>query len=341
MNRWLKLDRTDGLSFLLIYPAVIGANNIIFGPAYFTDKTLFVESTIIINVSAATHFLINTGWINYMRIRFGGTDQFVQRLLYSMLGLALITVVMTLLLFWLYDRQHLPYKLDTLPWIVLVGFAANIISAGILEAIFTYGQLRQSTQREIELKRLHLQQQMEVLKQQINPHFLFNSLNSLIALIGENPQQAETFAEELSSVYRYVLRTNEQDLTHLATELDFIHSYAHLLRTRHGSGFQLITHIDPRFNQYQLPSLTLQLLVENAVKHNIVLSDQPLIVEIHTDDLANLHVRNNIQPKMLGVVSNGVGLSNIMAKYNMLEQPTPQVRQEAGQFTVALPLIPA
>ena len=341
MNRWFTLDRADGLSFLLIYPAVIGANNIIFGPAYFSDKPLFIESTLIINVSATTHFLINTVWIKYMRFRFGGTDQFIHRLLYSMLGLALVTIVMTLVLFWSYDWQQLPYKLDTLPWIILIGFAANIISAGILEAIFTYGQLRQSTQREIELKRLHLQQQMDVLKQQINPHFLFNSLNSLIALIGEDPPQAEVFAEELSSVYRYVLRTNEQDVTSLTAELEFINSYVHLLRTRHGSGFRLLTHIDPRFSHYRLPSLTLQLLIENAVKHNIVLSDQPLTVEIYTDELANLHVRNNVQLKRVGVVSNGVGLSNILAKYTMLGQPLPQVRQEAGRFMVALPLIPA
>ncbi|MBO0952881.1 sensor histidine kinase [Fibrella forsythiae] len=339
MSRWFKVDRTDGLAFLLIYPAVICANYIIFWPSYFTDKDLFIKSTFIINASATTHFLINTGWAKYLRFRYGGTDQFVQRLLYSMLGYALITIVMTLLLFGVYEWQKLPYRFETIPWIVLIGFAANIISAGILEAIFTYGQLQKSTQREISLKQLHLQQQMEVLKQQINPHFLFNSLNSLIALIGENPSQAELFAEELSSVYRYVLRANERNLTELDSELEFIHSYAHLLRTRHGAGFELITRVDPRFGRHLLPPLTLQLLIENAVKHNVVLADQPLRVEIYTDELANLHVRNNLQPKMLSVLSNGVGLANIIAKYQMLNQPLPAVRQETERFVVALHLI--
>ncbi|QMW05002.1 sensor histidine kinase [Spirosoma foliorum] len=201
-------------------------------------------------------------------------------------------------------------------------------------------QLLQSEQEREKLRVANMQSQLDALKQQVNPHFLFNSLNSLIALIRKNPRQAETFAEELSSVYRYILRANEQNLTDLATELEFIHSYAHLLQTRHGTGFELSIQVDHRFNRYQLPPLTLQLLVENAVKHNIVLTNKPLRVEIQTDELANLHVRNNLQQKKQGVISNGVGLANIMAKYEMLGQAKPSVREEAGQFVVALPLIP-
>ncbi len=201
-------------------------------------------------------------------------------------------------------------------------------------------QLAQSEQEREKLRMANMQSQLDALKQQVNPHFLFNSLNSLIALIRKNPRQAETFAEELSSVYRYVLRANDQNLTDLATELEFIQSYAHLLQTRYGNGFELSIQVDQRFGRYQLPPLTLQLLIENAVKHNVVLIDKPLRVEIQTDELANLHVRNNLQQKKQGVISNGVGLANIMAKYEMLGQAKPSVREETGQFVVALPLIP-
>jgi two-component system, LytTR family, sensor kinase len=187
MNRWFELNGTDGLAFLLIYPAVIEANNSFFGPANLMDKALFVES-MIINLSAATTpFLGDMAWTNCIRFRFGGTDPFVQQALYARLGLAVITIGMVLLLFWLYDCQELPCTHDPLPGIILIGFAANSISAGILEAIFTYGQSRQSTQGEIELKRLPMQQQMDMLKPQMNSHVLFNSLNPLIALIGEPP----------------------------------------------------------------------------------------------------------------------------------------------------------
>ena len=346
MKQWATFDRYDFLIFLLNCPAIIFFNYLLFGSAYFHNASLFGWSTLILTLWGLVIFTILTFWMKYMRFRFGVPDQFGQRLLYSMLGYVGVMIVSTTGIFYLvYGVLNYPYKPETLLWLYIIGFVTNVISAGCHESIFTYNQLRQSTQREFTLKQLHMQQQMEVLKQQINPHFLFNSLNSLIALIDEDPRQAGTFAEELSSVYRYVLRANrgdgpEQNLTDLASELEFIHSYAHLMRTRYGAGFQLVTQVEERFGGYQLPPLTLQLLVENAVKHNVVLSDKPLTVEIQTDGLANLHVRNNLQQKKQGVVSNGVGLSNIIARYEMLGQPQPTVREEAGQFVVALPLIP-
>ncbi|GAB3995570.1 hypothetical protein GCM10028807_36080 [Spirosoma daeguense] len=221
-----------------------------------------------------------------------------------------------------------------------IGLGSNLISLCIYELHYTLTKWRENSLAMEVYKREALLNQLNVLKNQVNPHFLFNSLNSLIALISEDPQKAETFAEELSSVYRYVLRANEQDLTSLETELDFIRSYTHLLKTRYGDRFQLITDVDPQFTTYRLPSLSLQLLVENAVKHNVVLPNQPLVVEIQTDGQANLHIRNNLQLKKKGVVSNGVGLANIMAKYDMLGQLKPNVREEAGHFVVTLPLIP-
>ncbi|MEZ0612029.1 sensor histidine kinase [Fibrella sp. WM1] len=341
MKQWAKFDRFDFLVYSLNYPAVIVANYIIFGPVYFRDRSLFIGATLIINVWGAIVFVVLTTWMKYMRFRYGSPDQFGQRLLYSMLMYVGFMMTTILLVYWMYDRLGYPYKPETIPWILMICFVTNVTSAGCHEAIFTYNQLRQSTQREYQLKQLHMQQQMDVLKQQVNPHFLFNSLNTLLTLIGEDPRKAEVFTEEMSSVYRYVLRANEQDLTNLEVELDFIYSYAHLLRTRYGAGFALHIQVDPRFRTFQLPPLTLQLLVENAVKHNVVLANKPLTITIQTDELANLHVQNNIQKKKQGVVSNGVGLTNILAKYEMLGQPRPSVREEINQFIVALPLIPA
>ncbi|GAA4454184.1 hypothetical protein GCM10023189_20340 [Nibrella saemangeumensis] len=200
-------------------------------------------------------------------------------------------------------------------------------------------RLQQAEREKEALEKANLHSQLEALKQQVNPHFLFNSLNSLISLIGENPAQAERFAEELSTVYRYLLRSNEQNLTPLATELEFIQSYYHLLQTRHGAGLNLVVQVDKQFEKYQLPPLTLQLLVENAVKHNMILAEKPLTVEITTDAANRLIVRNTLQRKNGRVVSNGVGLSNILTKYRVLGQPAPQVQEDNGQFVVTLPLV--
>lgn len=341
MKKWARFDRYDVMVYMLNYPAIIFVNYILFGKPYFQDTDLFIKTTIIANVLAGLTFLLLTLWMKYMRFRFGNADDFGVRLMYSMLMYVGVLMAIMLLLVYCYDVLNLPYHPENVIWILVVGFVTNVISAGCHEAIFTYYQLRESTKREFELKEMHMQRQMDVLKQQINPHFLFNSLNSLMALIGESPELAERFVEELSSVYRYVLRSGEQNLTNLADELEFIKSYAHLLTTRHGNGFNLTIEVDTRWAHHQLPPLTLQLLIENAVKHNIVMNEMPLHVQICADELANLRVSNNVQKKKIGVASHGVGLSNILTRYQMLGQPPPVVRQDAGQFIVAVPLIPA
>lgn len=191
------------------------------------------------------------------------------------------------------------------------------------------------------LKQEKIEVHLRALQAQVNPHFLFNSLNSLSALIDDDTRQASVFLDELSSVYRYLLRANDQILTPLSTELAFIQSYCHLLQTRYGNAFQVEYQVDQPLLNSQLPPLTLQLLVENAVKHNVVLPDQPLTIAIRTDAQNRLQVSNNIQRKTVRVASTGIGLANILSKYQMLNQSLPIISEETGQFNVTLPLIAA
>lgn len=208
-------------------------------------------------------------------------------------------------------------------------------------------QLLRSEQEREKLRVANLQSQLDVLKSQVNPHFLFNALNSLSSLISEDPRQAELFVDKLSGVYRYVLRANrpegaghEQHLTTLAAELHFMDAYYHLLKTRFGDGLTLTVTVDQAHLAGLLPPLTLQLLVENAVKHNVVSPKRPLSITIGTDAQGWLVVQNNRQHKASRALSNGVGLSNIMAKYQMLSLPPPIVDATEQQFTVRLPLLP-
>jgi hypothetical protein len=201
---------------------------------------------------------------------------------------------------------------------------------------------RESLEAELALRRLEQEKmavQLRALQGQVNPHFLFNSLNTLSSLIDESPRQAGEFVDELSSVYRYLLRANETPLTTLHDELDFIRSYYHLLQTRHGTGIDLRIAVDERYLDKQLPPLSLQLLVENAVKHNVVLPDQPLTITITTEPNEQLVVQNNLQRKASRVLSNGVGLSNILTQYRLLGQGLPTVHDGSGQFVVILPLV--
>jgi LytS/YehU family sensor histidine kinase len=168
---------------------------------------------------------------------------------------------------------------------------------------------------------------------------LFNSLNSLSSLIGRDAAGAGQYVQELSQVYGYLLRTNNHDLTSLGTELDFIRSYFHLLRIRFGGAIALEITVDPSLLAHTLPPLTLQLLVENAVKHNVVRVSKPLRIEISSLDDGRLLVRNNLQRKNTPVASNRVGLANIAAKYRLLAQRDIEIEDSDGYFSVRVPLL--
>jgi two-component system LytT family sensor kinase len=189
------------------------------------------------------------------------------------------------------------------------------------------------------LKKENLQSQLDSLKQQVNPHFLFNSLNTLSSLMRKDVNKAEKFLDELSKVYRYLLRNNEGELINLSTELQFIESFVHLLKTRYGDALQMTISVDEVAKNLLLPPLTLQLLVENAVKHNIIDKQMPLLITLETDDQLWLSVSNNLQKKSISLPSNKVGLSNIAGKYKLLEQPSIIISETKEKFTVSIPLI--
>ncbi len=198
-----------------------------------------------------------------------------------------------------------------------------------------------SEQETERLRMANLQSQLDALKQQINPHFFFNNLNVLDSLIEEDAVRARVFLEELGAVYRYLLRCSEFQLIALASEMDFIKSYYHLLKTRLGDGLQLVIRIDQKYEACQLPPLTIQLLVENAFIQNIVLPEQPLVITISTDSNGHLLVCNNVQRKQNVVVTNPAGLDDILDKYRILQKELPGITEQQGQFIVTIPLIPA
>ena len=189
------------------------------------------------------------------------------------------------------------------------------------------------------MRDLAVQQEFDTLKSQVNPHFLFNCFNTLSSLIGEDRQKAESFLNELSKVYRYLLRNNEDGLSTVENEVKFIQSYYKLLRTRHGEAVQLNMEIDKRYESYLLPSLTLQLLVENVVKHNSLSKNYPVVIDIFTTAGNKLVVNNNLRHRVVKIQGTKVGLDNISAKYKLLNKQGFQVMADERNFTVVLPLI--
>jgi LytS/YehU family sensor histidine kinase len=207
------------------------------------------------------------------------------------------------------------------------------------EVLYVLEKYKESLTEKEMAEQTHTSHEFELLKSQVNPHFLFNCFNTLSSLIQEDKEEAEHFLDELSKVYRYLLKNNEDSMSTLEKEIAFIGSYFRLLKTRYGDALQLNIDIDKRYYKYQVPSLSLQLLVENAVKHNIVSRQQPLMIEIFTTAGNKLVVNNNLQKKQLNRKSTQIGLNNIRLKYKLMGQQGFQVVEGKNNFMVVLPLM--
>lgn len=188
-----------------------------------------------------------------------------------------------------------------------------------------------------QVERAHLAGQLEGLRNQVNPHFLFNSLNTLIYLIPEEPDRAVRFVQQLSKVYRYVLESRDAQLIALRDELAFLDAYIFLLRERFGDNLRVELRTETLPPDTAIVPLTLQILFENAIKHNIISGDKPLTLEVFPEN-GHLIVRNNLQRKKQVMDSTGVGLENIQLRYKMLMGREVVVIPSAAYFTVALPI---
>ena len=220
---------------------------------------------------------------------------------------------------------------------LILVFSMMIVS--IYELMYSLGEWKKLAVEAESLKRENLQSQLDSLKEQVKPHFLFNSLNSLIGLIDEDPNRAKKFVEELSFVYRYLLQSNEKVLITVAEELDFIKAYFFLLKTRFETGLLLNIYVSQEDLNQLIPPLTLQLLLENAVKHNEVSADLPLQVVISSVKDNRLEVSNDLHPKSARINSTQRGLASIFAKYRLLHATVPEVAERNGKFIVSIPIL--
>jgi len=178
----------------------------------------------------------------------------------------------------------------------------------------------------------------QALLNQIDPHFLFNNLNILSYLVHENANKADQFILELGNIYRYILQLNASYLIPLHKELDFINSYIFLLSIRFRDNLNIEVNINEDEKQYFLPPLTLEVLVENAIKHNIIDRDKPLYISIYIVG-DKLIVKNNVQIRNEAFFeSNKVGLKNLENKFEILGSEIPKISQVDGYFIVEVPL---
>jgi LytS/YehU family sensor histidine kinase len=190
-----------------------------------------------------------------------------------------------------------------------------------------------------KVQKENLQTRFDVLKQQVNPHFLFNSLNVLTSLIRVEPDLAEKFTEQLAKVYRYVLENKDNELVALSTELDFLDAYVFLLNIRFMDKLSVNVDVPDHRKSAEVIPLAVQLLIENAIKHNSMSKKSPLVIDIFIDEKCNLNVVNNLQEREARINSTGVGLKNIENRYKLLNNSTPEFFKTESQFIARIPLV--
>lgn len=215
--------------------------------------------------------------------------------------------------------------------------AAIVISLGY-EAFYFFDRWKEQFRLNEQLKNQQMKTQYEVLQNQMSPHFLFNSLNTLASIIPDDAEAAVSFTEKLSEVYRYILTNKERELVTLKEELEFVDSYLFLLRMRFPSNLSYSVKIDKSHFDATIPPLTLQILVENAIKHNVVSKARPLHIDIYLENGKTVIVRNNLQRKDAQGKSTKTGLENIRKRYDLLGKKI-DVIVGAESFMVAVPLI--
>jgi sensor histidine kinase YesM len=251
-----------------------------------------------------------------------------------------ITVLFTSVLYLLIFRPEGNFWHDT-KYIrngILVLYAMILL---VHESIHLFFEWKKELTRAADLEKENIRSKFEALKNHVNPHFLFKSLGTLSSLIRTDPVKAEKYVNEFAGIYRYFLEVNNNELVTVAEELRFIRSYVFLQQIRFGEGFSFVNRVDDRWNHALMLPLTLELLVENALKHNTTLPSMPLVIEIFThDERELLLVQNNFQPRA-SVQSTATGLKNLEQRYASFLGRDIGYRQEENLFIVEIPLITA
>lgn len=296
------------------------------------------------NSLATAVFWFGNGYISDVLDRwYPWTENPVKRLFFSLFFTVLYTSIAFIFVIWLWRFDYVGWDLIQ---VVRELKARHFIPTLIITfcvSLFLHGRSFLLNWKEtlVEAERLKKEQisaRYETLKSQVNPHFLFNSLNVLSALVHRDADLAEKFIRRLSDVYRYILDSREKEVVPISEELKTLRAYLFLMDIRFGSALQTQISV-PENTRGQIAPLTLQMLVENALKHNEISKDNPLFIEIFAEENNWLVVRNNLAPKNILPDSTGMGLANIQARYQMLSDRSVLITDHDGFFTVKVPTL--
>lgn len=233
-----------------------------------------------------------------------------------------------------WERNANPLKLN-----IIYACLANLLLHLLNTIIFFFQEYKRQWVEAEELRRSTSQAEIQLVKSQINPHFLFNNLNVLSAMVLKDNPAANKFIEEFASVYRYVLNNQDKEVVPLSTELEFINSYLFLLKKRFSEGLNIAIDIPDHYRSWHIVPAALQMLIENAIKHNIVSTSKPLHISIRANGKGTITVANNLQRRKSVEHSTSIGLNNIYKRYKLISGKEIIINSNEESFEVVLPLL--
>lgn len=277
---------------------------------------------------------------DYIDTKISWVTHPLRRIIVGISAMLVYTTLAVIFLIFVFRNFGLNISNDAISFNVFISIGITIIISVTLHARAFFKFWREAAIQAEKFKKETVISQYESLKNQVNPHFLFNSLNSLTNLVYENQDQAAKFILQLANVYRYVLENKDRELVSLSEEWTFTESYLFLEKIRFGDSLQI--EFDFKGHELErLAPLSLQMLVENAIKHNVVSEEDPLKIQINIEN-DFLIIKNNLQKKNIVKGSSGIGLNNIKARYQYLvSDRAVEILQSGKEFIVKLPLLPA
>lgn len=261
-----------------------------------------------------------------------------QKYLFCALGSVVIAVAFSLLSWllhrWIYDVLQVP---DNISINIIKDIIIALVAITLSIVLFSLTRRQQMTLEKEQLQRELLSARYEALENQLDPHFLFNSLNTLSGLIGQDDEKARQYLLQLASNYRYIMRGQKN--TTLEEEIRFADSYCQMMQIRYGDNLSIVKRIDSQYLNYSIVPISIQLLVENAIKHNVISDRHPLTVTIETTPDATLRVSNILQPKQESSQGNGLGLANLDKRCELYCGRKISISNGNNTFSVEIPLM--
>ena len=347
MMNWLQpkrlFTRRELWYHTLMMPILFPAGNYLFlHERYFTDPVVFGWGTLLVFGLYVLSLVILTVAVKSVFWWYPNVRQARLRNVVALLVATTLTVGLAVFDVWAYSLFPVfdrPFTWGTVRAIVLLGLVFDMLLCFVLGIQYTYARWQENQTEKEQLKSVVLQRQLDSLKQQINPHFLFNALNSISSLITDEPEQAEEFVDEMAKVYRYMLQANQYPVVTLAEEVQFVRSYIRLLTIRYKTALLTSVQIDPACESAQLPPLTLQILLDDVIQHNTLKADKPLCISIRTTPDRWLRVSHSRQPRTVLVDTRLPGFDMIVQRYLSVGRSLPVVETGLTEANVMLPLL--